>query len=118
MSQHIWSTLCLVVQLAGQSVEAFMAKRNYHAMPQHEDVWQAPVSDVPAAYNLHARMQDLAEQHQREQAQDPMEEEPHQDQHQPAKEQQPRKPKQLVRHSVLQVKHTLLQNTYDKDVAM
>ena len=86
-----------VLQLAGQSVDAFIAKRNYHAMPQHEDVWAAPVSDMPAAYNLHARMQALAEQQQQEQAEDTLQE-PEQDHHQAAREQQPRKAMQPVRN--------------------
>ena len=100
--------LCLVLQLAGQSVEAFMAKRNYHAMPQHEDVWAAPVSDMPAAYNLHARMQALAEEHQKEHEQETVEES-EQDQQQAAREQQPRKSKQPVRRPVLAFTATALQ---------
>ena len=30
-------------------------------MPEHEDTWAVPVSLVPAAYNLHARMQAAAD---------------------------------------------------------
>ena len=44
------------MQLADQSIEDFMTRRGFHAMPEHEDTWAVPVSLVPAAYNLHARM--------------------------------------------------------------
>ena len=87
------------MQLAGQSVEAFMAKRHYRAMPAHEDVWEVPLSDLPAAYNLHMRMQALAEmEHQPGTADvpdDSVNEQPW-----AAKDAQPRKPKQPVSHAV------------------
>ena len=48
------------LQLAEQNIEDFMAKRGFHAMPEHEDTWAVSVSQVPAAYNLHAQMQAAA----------------------------------------------------------
>ena len=50
------------VQLAGQSVEAFMDRRGFRALPEYEQVWAVPVSEVPAAYNLRAHLADLTEQ--------------------------------------------------------
>lgn len=52
------------LQLAEQNIEDFMAKRGFHAMPEHEDTWTVPVSQVPAAYNLHAQMQAAADRAQ------------------------------------------------------
>lgn len=52
------------LQLAEQSIEDFMAKRGFHAMPEHEDIWAVPVSQVPAACNLHAQMQAAADRAQ------------------------------------------------------
>lgn len=50
------------VQLAGQSVEAFMDRRGFRALPEYEQVWAVPVSEMPAAYNLRAHLADLTEQ--------------------------------------------------------
>ncbi len=50
------------VQLAGQSVEAFMDRRGFRALPEYEQVWAVPVSKMPAAYNLRAHLADLTEQ--------------------------------------------------------
>ncbi len=49
------------VQLAGHSTEAFMDRREFRALPEHEQVWAVPVSKAPAAYNLRA-LTDLTEQ--------------------------------------------------------
>ncbi len=49
------------VQLAGHSTEAFMDRRGFRALPEHEQVWAVPVSKAPAAYNLRA-LTDLSEQ--------------------------------------------------------
>lgn len=49
-------------QLAGQSVEAFMDRRGFRALPDYEQVWAVPVSEMPAAYNLRAHLADLTEQ--------------------------------------------------------
>ena len=99
-SQICWAFLsCLrVMQLAGQSVEAFMAKRNYHAMPAHEDVWEVPLSDLPAAYNLHMRMQAVAEKNQQEPEAADLPDDSVRDHPGPGKDAQPRKPKQPVSH--------------------
>lgn len=81
------------LQLAGQNIEDFMAKRGFHAMPEHEDTWAVPVSQVPAAYNLHAQMQaDRAEgEEEAELAKDRLDEEAFS-----LRSKQPRKPKQQV----------------------
>lgn len=50
------------VQLAGQSMEAFMDRRGFRALPEYEQVWAVPVSNMPAAYNLRAHLADLTEQ--------------------------------------------------------
>ncbi len=50
------------VQLAGQSKEAFMDRRGFRALPEHEQVWAVPVSKAPAAYNLRAQLAELGEQ--------------------------------------------------------
>ncbi|DBA78596.1 TPA: hypothetical protein ACH3X1_008526 [Trebouxia sp. C0004] len=51
-----------VTQLAGQSVEAFMDRRGFRALPEYEEVWAVPVSKMPAAYNLRAHLADLTEE--------------------------------------------------------
>ena len=83
------------LQLADQNIEDFMAKRGFHAMPEHEDTWAVPVSQVPAAYNLHARMQAAAdrvgEEEEAELARDRLDEEASS-----LRSKQPRKPKQQV----------------------
>lgn len=53
-------------QLAGQSVESFMERRGFHALPDHEEVWAVPVSEAPAAYNLRGHIIDAAEDHEEE----------------------------------------------------
>ena len=50
------------VQLAGHSTEAFMDRRGFRALPEHEQVWAVPVSKAPAAYNLRAQLAELGEQ--------------------------------------------------------
>ena len=85
------------LQLADQNIEDFMAKRGFNAMPKHEDIWVVPVSQVPAAYNLHARMQAAADtarediDEEAESAMDRPDEEPSS-----PRSKQPRKPKQQV----------------------
>ena len=46
------------VQLAEQSVESFMDRRGFRALPEHEQVWAVPVSKAPAAYNLRGHLAD------------------------------------------------------------
>lgn len=92
-SHHLASCL----QLADQNIEDLMAKRGFQAMPEHEDVWVVPVSQVPATYNLHAQMQAAADtarediDKEAESAMDRVDEEPSS-----PRSKQPRKPKQQV----------------------
>jgi hypothetical protein len=43
-------------------MEAFMDRRGFRALPEYEQVWAVPVSNMPAAYNLRAHLADLTEQ--------------------------------------------------------
>ena len=38
-----------------------MTRRGFHAIPVHEEPWKVPAAEVPAAYNLQAKMQAAAE---------------------------------------------------------
>ena len=72
-----------------------MAKRGFHAMPEHEDRWEVPVSQVPAAYNLQARMQAAADKgRQGEAAEAPLSDAD--EDSSGALSKQPRKPRQQV----------------------
>ena len=91
------------MQLANQDVEAFKAKRNFLAIPEHEDQWLVPVSEVPVSYNLQARMQAAADKT----LQQAPEEAAHEADPVPPRDNQPRKAKQPVRnHLVASLRHS------------
>lgn len=83
------------MQLAEQSIEEFMARRGFNAMPEHEDTWAVPVSLVPATYNLHAQMQAAADSTRGGEGAEPSVDRPDAEASSP-RSKQPRKPKLQV----------------------